>query len=100
VIITVLEATLAPGREKDLERAYTEAITSGRPPAGLVHTELIRDVNDPSHWRIQTWWSSREALQAMRATGTPAGILIFRAAGAEPAVSMFEVVDRFVPSEP
>jgi len=38
-------------------------------------------------------WESAEALAAMRAGGgTPRGILIFRAAGAEPTVSVLEVV--------
>ena len=42
---------------------------------------------------IQTWWTSREALTALRSTGTPpAGILMFRAAGAEPTLSVFDVV--------
>jgi hypothetical protein len=31
----------------------------------------------------------------MRGTGTPQGILIFRAAGAEPSLALFEVMDEF-----
>ena len=35
-----------------------------------------------------------EALESMRAAvATPAGILMFRAAGAEPAIGVFELVD-------
>ena len=58
-----------------------------------MHTELLRDSRDPNRWRIQTWWESREALAAMRNAGTPEGVLMFRAAGAEPALSIFEVVN-------
>jgi hypothetical protein len=37
-------------------------------------------------------WTSREALMAMRQQGgTPAGVLMFRAAGAEPSLSVYEV---------
>ena len=36
--------------------------------------------------------SSRAALDAMRQTGTPAGVLMFRAAGAEPTLTVFDVV--------
>ena len=98
MIVTILEATLEPGRESDLEAAYATAISSGTRPDGLVRSELLRDAQDPSRWRIQTWWQSREALVAMRSTGTPpAGILMFRAAGAEPKTSIFEVVDDLPP---
>ena len=94
MILTILEATLEPGRESALRDAYADAVASGVRPPGLVHSELLRDVQDPSRWRIQTWWKSRQALEAMRGAGTPGGILMFRSAGAEPALSIFEVVDE------
>ena len=93
MVLTILEATLESGRESDLETAYAAAASSGNRPPGLVRSELLRDVQDPSRWRIQTWWQNRQALEAMRGTGTPAGILMFRSAGAEPALSIFDVVD-------
>ena len=98
MILTVLEATLEPGRESDLQAAYAAAASRARPP-GLARSELLRDVQDPSRWRIQTWWQDRQALEAMRGAGTPAGILMFRSAGAEPSLSIFEVVDG-LPSTP
>jgi len=98
MIVTILEATLEPGREADLEAAYAAAVSSGDRPPGLVRSELVRDAQDATRWRIQTWWQSREALVAMRSAGTPpAGILMFRAAGAEPKTSIFEVVDDLPP---
>ena len=98
MIVTILEANLEPGREPDLEAAYASAVSSGDRPQGLVRSELTRDAFDAQRWRIQTWWRSREELQAMRASGTPpAGILMFRAAGAEPKTSVFEVVDDLPP---
>ena len=98
MIVTILEANVEAGRESDLEAAYATAVNSGSRPDGLVRSELVRDVQDPARWRIQTWWQSREALVAMRASGTPpAGILMFRAAGAEPKTSIFEVVDDLPP---
>ena len=98
MIVTILEANLEPGREPDLEAAYAAAVSAGSRPAGLVRSELVRDSQDATRWRIQTWWQSREALVAMRSTGVPpAGILMFRAAGAEPKTSIFEVVDDLPP---
>jgi hypothetical protein len=35
----------------------------------------------------------------MRSAGTPAGILMFRAAGAEPTLSVFEIVDALPRAE-
>ena len=96
MILTILEAKLEPGRDSTLEAAYAD-LTSGARPPGLVRSELLRDVQDPLRWRIQTWWQDRQALEAMRAHGTPGGILTFRAAGAEPTVSIFEVVDDLSP---
>ena len=91
MIMTVLEAQVDPARHNDLLNAYHEAARDPK-PAGLVRSTLLQASGDPSVWRIETLWESREALLAMRsAGGTPRGILIFRAAGAEPAVSMFTV---------
>ncbi len=91
MVLTVLEATVPFGQEAALQAAYQGAATTSL-PAGLVRTELLRDSREPSRWRIQTWWESRDALQAMRNAGTPAGVLMFRAAGAEPTLSIFDVV--------
>jgi quinol monooxygenase YgiN len=92
MMVTILEARVDAGKESALQAAYAAALASGVRPPGLVRSELSRDARDPSRWRIQTWWVSRQALEAMRSAGTPAGILMFRAAGAEPSVSVFEVV--------
>jgi hypothetical protein len=92
MILTVLEATVAADRAKDLRVAYATA-TKGRLPPGLVRTDLLCATNDPSRWRIETLWASRAALDAMRDKGTPEGVLMFRAAGAEPALTIFDVVD-------
>ena len=97
MILTILEAHVEAGKESALQSAYATAIASNERPAGLVRSQLIRDAFDPTRWRIQTWWESRQALAAMRSTGTPAGILMFRAAGAEPATSIFEVVEELGP---
>jgi hypothetical protein len=92
-IITVLSAEVAHERQADLKTAYRTAVEGDR-PSGLLRTVLLQDANDGVQWRIETLWESREALAAMRGTGTPQGILIFRAAGAEPTLALFEVVDE------
>jgi quinol monooxygenase YgiN len=91
MLLTVLEAQVAPGRERDLQAAYAAAAREELPP-GLVRSELLRDTRDPTRWRIQTLWRDRPALDAMRAAGTPAGVLMFRAAGAQPTLTVHEIM--------
>lgn len=90
MVITILEAHVAADKWEALERAYKEAI--GELEAGLQQTFLLHGLADTSLWRIITVWRSREALDAMRQSGqTPRGVLIFRAAEAEPTLSVYDV---------
>ena len=90
MVITILEAQVAPEKASSLEAAYKQAIE--HLDAGIVQTFLIQNSNDPTVWQIVTHWESREALDAMRRTGeTPRGVLIFRAVDAEPRLSIFKV---------
>ena len=89
MVLTILEGHVSPERASDLQAAF-EAERPNTPP-GLIRSHLVCAASDPTLWRIETLWTSRDALAAMRQTGTPAGILMFRAAGAEPALSIFEV---------
>jgi hypothetical protein len=98
MVLTILEATVAPDRAADLIAAFKGAEKHGVPP-GLVRSNLISAAADPTVWRIETLWASREALTAMRQSGaTPAGILMFRAAGSEPKLSVFDVAASFEPT--
>jgi quinol monooxygenase YgiN len=89
MVLTILAATVAPDRAADLQAAFRAAACAV--PAGLLRSQLMSSSADPTHWRIETLWASREALAAMRQAGTPAGVLMFRAAGAEPALSIYDV---------
>jgi len=89
VVLTILEATVAPDRVADLRAAFHNA--AAKVPPGFIRSHLVSAAADPTPWRIETLWMSREALGAMRQTGTPAGVLMFRAAGAEPSLSIYDV---------
>ena len=89
MVLTILEASLSPERVPDLHAAFRSA--SASVPPGFIRSHLVSSADDPTRWRIETLWSSREALVAMRQAGTPAGILMFRAAGAEPAFTLYDV---------
>jgi heme-degrading monooxygenase HmoA len=90
MVLTILEATVAPERAADLQAAFRGA--AAHVPPGLVRSHLVCAAADPTRWRIETLWASRDALAAMRQTGTPAGVLMFRAAGAEPTLNIYDVV--------
>jgi len=91
MVLTILEASVAPERVADLKRAFHAEASNI--PAGFIRSNLICSAADPTIWRIETLWTGREALVAMRQTGTPAGVLMFRAANAEPTLSIFDVAD-------
>lgn len=96
MVLTVLEGRIAADRAADLAAAFHAA--AGEPPPGLIRSHLICSTSDRTYWRIETLWGSREALVAMRQSGrTPAGVLMFRAAGAEPTLAMFEVTATIEP---
>jgi hypothetical protein len=98
-VLTILEAQVPQPRQDDLRGAYRGAAQEVF-PRGLIRSTLLQATNDPTLCRIETLWESREALEAMRATGgTPRGILIFRAAGAEPTVAIWDVLDELSPPQ-
>ncbi len=91
MVMTVLEAQVETDKTSALQEAYQEGIR--QLDAGIVKTFLVQASREPSTWRILTLWENRAALDAMRASGeTPRGVLMFRAAGAEPTLSVFDVV--------
>jgi hypothetical protein len=58
MILTVLEAHVAPEQVAALQTAYREALGEAFPP-GFVRSLLVRHAMDPTLWRIETTWESR-----------------------------------------
>ena len=92
MLMTILEAHVLDEKQEILRQIYRENIT--QPPPGLVRTYLVQSAADPSLWRILTVWQSREVLDEMRRQGTPGGVLMFRSAGAEPELSIMDIVEQ------
>jgi hypothetical protein len=65
MVVKVLEAHVASHRVSALERAWWDGWRAW--PPGLVDPFLVRDSGDDTVSRIITVWSSREALEKMRA---------------------------------
>ena len=97
MVITVLEATVNAEKWAMLEAAYRAALQEQTP--GLVQTFLLHSSAEPTRWQIVTVWKDRAALNAMRQSGeTPRGVVIFRAAGAEPTLTIFDVTAYLPPT--
>lgn len=91
MVLTVLQAQVRPEKAGLLEQAFGQAVR--QLDDGIASTFLLRSAKEPEVWQIATLWHSREALDAMRRSGeTPRGVLMFRAAGAEPVLSIWDVV--------
>jgi heme-degrading monooxygenase HmoA len=91
MVMTILEAQVGPEKATLLETTYKQAIE--HLDVGIVQTFLLQSSKTAELWQIVTLWESREALETMRQSGeTPRGVLIFRAAEAEPTLSIFGVV--------
>jgi hypothetical protein len=90
MVITILEAHVASDKWEVLKEAYGSGTDALPPP--IAETFLAQSATDPTVWRIMTVWRSREALNEYReSVDTPEGVLMFRAAGAEPALSIFDI---------
>lgn len=88
MVVTMLEARVGEGQASRLVDSFT-AGSEALPPV-ILESFLLREV-DSDLWRIVTVWESQEALDGYRASvDTPKGVLMFRSAGAEPALMMFE----------
>lgn len=90
MFITQLEGKVSPDQWDNLKQAFHDA--GKQLPSAIDRSYLIQDESEHEIWRILTVWHSREALKDYRATvDTPGGILIFRAAGTDPRLSMYDV---------
>ena len=89
MVLTILEATVHPDASRTCKPAFRAA--AAQVPPGFIRSHLVSAAADAERWRIETLWSSRDALAAMRQAGTPAGVLMFRSAGAEPSLSIYDV---------
>ena len=90
-LMTVLEAHLGPEQWPTLRQAFEGGAALW--PAQMLRTFLVQSGADPTLWRVVSIWRSRAALEEYRRSAdTPGGVLMFRAAGAEPMFSSFDVV--------
>ena len=89
MVVTMLEARVEEDQADLLVSQFGAA--SGSLPSSILESFLLHGA-DSDMWRIVTVWASREALEGYRASvETPEGVRMFRAAGAEPSLTVFDV---------
>ena len=94
MIMTVLEARVQPDQWDTLQSEY-RAIATQLPPQ-MVRTFLVQGTADRNLWQGISIWRSREALDVYRSSvEVPEGIVVFRKAGADPTLAVFEVAAHF-----
>ncbi len=75
------------------ETAY-QSVKGGTLPEGLERSFLLKKEEESgSLYTIESVWSSREALQAMRSREKPRAVALFEEIGISPSVEIHEVAD-------
>jgi heme-degrading monooxygenase HmoA len=89
MVVTMLEARVQEDRADLLVDEF--GAVGGSLPDSIVESFLLHDASSDL-WRIVTVWVSREALATYQTSvETPEGVRMFRAAGAEPSLTVFDV---------
>ena len=89
-IVTMVKGKVPPARLEEFENAYRSGKDGSLPP-GLEMSLLLKSAEEPGLYTIETVWSSREALQAMRSSEKPRAIALFEEVGVSPKVEIHEV---------
>ena len=89
MVITKLEAPVSEEQAAGLVDEFGS--TGDALPPFIVESFLVRAA-ESDLWRIVTVWASRDDLDEYRTSvETPEGVRMFRSAGAEPTLTIFDV---------
>ncbi len=89
MVVTMLEARVKENQAGLLVDGFGAG--SDSLPPSILESFLLHDAGSEM-WRIVTVWADREALDGYRSSvETPEGVRMFRTAGAEPALTVWEV---------
>ena len=89
MVVTVLEARVSEEHAAGLVDAFD--VAGDALPPFIVESFLVRAA-ESDLWKIVTVWASQDDLDEYRASvETPEGVRMFRSAGAEPTLTVFDV---------
>lgn len=90
--MTLVEGDVSSNKKEQFEAAYRSVKGESLPP-GLEMSFLLRNSDEPGSYTIETIWSSREALDAMRSSMKPRAVALFEDVGVSPRVEIHEVAE-------
>jgi hypothetical protein len=93
MFMIVLEAHI-PSEKWDALRQSFAVIGTRYLPSSVHETFLIHSTTDSTLWQVIVLWHQRAGFEEMKQQGTLPGVLLFRAVGAEPILSTWDVEDR------
>ncbi len=89
-VVTTVRGDVPLARREEFEASYTPEKGAELPP-GLEISLLLRSSGEAGTYVIETVWSSREALEAMRGSGKPRAVALFEKVGVSPTIEIHEV---------
>lgn len=89
-VATFVSGRVPSDKKAEFISGYSSAISDSR-PAGLERSFLMKGLDDPEAYTIETIWESREVLEAMRSSGKPKAIELFERVGVSPQVWIHEI---------
>ncbi len=90
-IMTIVKGQVQADRREAFEVAYRSVRGESLPP-GLEMSFSVRGTDDSGTYMIVTVWSSRDALDMMRANTKPRAVSLFEEVGVSPKVEIHEIV--------
>lgn len=91
-VATFVSGKVPPEEAERFETGYRRLKAAPLPP-GLEMSFLLKSNQEPGRYTIQTVWSSRESLEAMRANEKPKAVAAFEAFGVTPKAEVQEIVE-------
>ena len=91
-VVTIVKGRVPEDRREAFEAAYRSVKGENLPP-GLEMSFLVRGMDDSGTYMIETIWSDRDALEAMRRSTKPKAVALFEEIGVSPKVEINEIVD-------
>lgn len=93
MVISMLEAQLNDEQSKRFLAEFRKFTSTPSQEHTPEKAFAIKQV-EGNTWRLIGFWKDRKAFEDMRATMTPRGVVMMRAAGAEPTLTLYDVMDR------
>ncbi len=91
-VMTIVSGKVSPSKQGDFEAGYRSVKGDPMPP-GLERSFLLKSTDGTGMYAIESVWSNREALEAMRASTKPRAIALFEEVGVTPNVEVREVTE-------